>query len=208
MLRMCIPIFVSGEAVVLDSGFFVAKGITELESKGVYAAALIKKRRHWPEVVHGDLIDTHFEDKEVVYVVIIEVITEYNKLFTIFCMKEPYCVMKRIASWMTLNELEGSSTRRYFTDSSGTKEAKNFTYWKPFGFHFRYRHQVDDSNIWRHAYIYLERTWFTKSWSDRNFAWYLPVSELNTALASGQFQNYMVVQPSLEFGRVLAMDCL
>ena len=44
--RMCRTIFGSGKAVVLDSDFFVAKGITELESKGVYEIALIKKRRY------------------------------------------------------------------------------------------------------------------------------------------------------------------
>ena len=44
MLRMCRPTFGSGKSVVLDSGFYVAKGITEIKSKGVYAEALIKKR--------------------------------------------------------------------------------------------------------------------------------------------------------------------
>ena len=62
---MCRPIFGSGKAVVLDSGFCVAKGITDLEDKGVYVAALIKKRRYWPKGVPGDLIDNHFEDKEI-----------------------------------------------------------------------------------------------------------------------------------------------
>ena len=63
MLRMCGPIFVSGKAVVLESGFCVAKGITEIEAKDVYVEALMKKRRHWPKGVPGDLTDTHFKDK-------------------------------------------------------------------------------------------------------------------------------------------------
>ena len=49
MLRICRPIFGSGKAVVLDSGFFVAKGSTEIEARGVYAAALIKKRSYRPK---------------------------------------------------------------------------------------------------------------------------------------------------------------
>ena len=61
---MCRPIFGSVKAVVLDSVFCVTKGITDLESKGVYAAALIKKRSYWPEGVPGDLIDTYFEDMQ------------------------------------------------------------------------------------------------------------------------------------------------
>ena len=43
MLRMCRHIFVSGKAVVFDSGFCVDKGLTDLKPKGVYAAYLIKK---------------------------------------------------------------------------------------------------------------------------------------------------------------------
>ena len=64
MLRICRPIFGSGE-VVFYSGFCVTKVITELKAQCVYAVALIKKRRYWPKGVTGDLIDTHFEDKEV-----------------------------------------------------------------------------------------------------------------------------------------------
>ena len=57
---MCRPIFGSGKAVSLDSGFCVAKGITELESKGVYATYMTKNRCYLKKVVPGDLIDTQF----------------------------------------------------------------------------------------------------------------------------------------------------
>ena len=87
----------------MDSEFCVATGITNLEDKGVYAEALIKKRRYWQRGVHGDLIDTHFEDKEVGDVGMIEVRTEDNKLFKIFFMKETDYVVKIMASWMTLD---------------------------------------------------------------------------------------------------------
>ena len=60
VIRMCIPIFGSGKFVVSDSGVLVDEGIKELEVKGVYVVALIKKQRYWPNVVPGDLIDTHF----------------------------------------------------------------------------------------------------------------------------------------------------
>ena len=60
MLRMCKPIFGSGKALVFDSVFFVAKGIVELEDRGVYGVALIKKRRYWPRNVPGNEIDKNF----------------------------------------------------------------------------------------------------------------------------------------------------
>ena len=75
MLRMCEPITSTGECVVLDSGFFVSKGITDLLEFGVYTAALIKKRKYWPKGVQGDAIDKYFADKDVTHVDILEAIT-------------------------------------------------------------------------------------------------------------------------------------
>ena len=45
--------------------------------------------------------------------------------------------MKKMVSWVTLDELEGESKRRGFIDISDTKETKQFTYRNPFGLHFR-----------------------------------------------------------------------
>ena len=124
MLRMGGPIFGSGKAIVLYIVFCVAKGITYLKDKGVYVADLINKRRYWPKGIPGDLLDTHFEDKDIGNVGMIEVRTEDDKLFKIFFMKEPGYVTKIMASWMTLDELEGARTRRYFIDIIGTNESK------------------------------------------------------------------------------------
>ena len=67
----------------------------------------------------------------------LEVRTQDNKSFRIFCMKEMDYVMKIMACWMTLDKLKGANTRRDSIDISGTKEAKRFTYWQKFGIHFR-----------------------------------------------------------------------
>ena len=81
--------------------------------------------------------------------------------------------MKKLVSCMKLDELEGANTRRYFIDSSGTKEMKNFTSRHTFGIHFRYRKQVDDYNNWRPVSISLEKTPETNFWHDNNFFWYI-----------------------------------
>ena len=67
---------------------------------------------------------------------------------------------------------------------------------------------MEDYNNWRHVPISLEITWTTKLWHYHNLVWYLLVSEVNTYHPSGQFKNDGVVQPSLYFQRVLAMECL
>ena len=84
MLRICRPIFGSEKAVVLVSVFCVAKVITELEYKSVYAADLINKRRYWSKGFPGNLINTHFEDKEVGAVAMIDARTEDNNLLKYF----------------------------------------------------------------------------------------------------------------------------
>ena len=102
---MCEPIFSTGKCVVLDSGFCVSKGITDLLDFGVYAAAIIKKQKYWPKGVPGDTIDKYFVDKDVTHVDMLEAITEEGpegNAFNIFCFKEPEYVMKIMSTWMTL----------------------------------------------------------------------------------------------------------
>ena len=67
---------------------------------------------------------------------------------------------------------------------------------------------MDDRNNWRHAPIYLQNTWMEKFWPDHNLAWYLAVSEVNTALASVHFKNDGVLQPSTYFWRALEIECI
>ena len=100
----------------------------------------------------------------------LEARTQDNKSFRIFCMKDPDYVMKIMASWFTLDELEGVKTGIEFVESSGKKYTKRFTYRKIFGIHFSYRHQVGDHKKIIHAENALDRTWGTKFWPDCNFA--------------------------------------
>ena len=87
MLRMCETIFSTGKCVLLDSGFCVSKGITVFLDFGVYAAALIKKRKYRPKGVLVDAIDEYFSEKDVTHVDMLEAITEEGpegKAFKIF----------------------------------------------------------------------------------------------------------------------------
>jgi hypothetical protein len=66
LLCLCKSIYSRGFVVILDSGFCVLQGIVELWKKGVYAAAVIKKRKYWPKHVPGDAMDAEkMEGKEV-----------------------------------------------------------------------------------------------------------------------------------------------
>jgi Transposase IS4 len=65
LLRMTQPYWYSGICLVLDSGFCVLKALIELRKVGLYAAAVIKKRRYWPKYIDGDAVAAHFEGKDI-----------------------------------------------------------------------------------------------------------------------------------------------
>ena len=191
---------------MMDSGFCVSIVIVELERKGVYGASLIKNKKYWPKGVPGAAIDAHFEDKDVNHCEMLEA-SIYGLPFQVMCMKEPNYVMKIMCKWMTLDKFEGGQTwRDYLVD--GVKTTKTFCYKQPFGMHYKFRHQVDDNNNRRNLPISVERTWATKFWEDRNCAWYLATSEVNTNLAWGHFRQDSKVDATLDFRRKLAHECL
>ena len=165
----------------MDSGFYVSIGIVELEQKGVYGASLIKKEKYWPKGVLGAAIGAHFEDKYVNHCDMLEASID-GLPFQVMCMKKTNYMTKIIYNWMTLDKFEGRQTQRcYLVD--GVKTTKTLCYKQPFGMHYKFIHQVDDNNNRQHSHILVERTWAAKFWEDRNCAWYLATSEVNTNLA-------------------------
>ena len=116
--------------------------------------------------------------------------------------------MKIMATWMTLAEMDGADTRQEYKGRDGQSLYRLFKYRQPFGLHFRYRHQVYDNNNRRHASISIERTWETKFCPDINFAWYLAVTEVNTALADGHFRKGGRLIPTLQFQRKIAHEMM
>ena len=157
------------------------EGLIELRKKGVFAGALIKKRRYWPKHVPGELIDDHFSDKEVGSTDSLK-----GKIdgvhYDIFCMKEPEYVMKIMSTYggLLVNDNQKESVRRYKVD--GEEEECRFQYTMPFSNHFDYRHIVDDHNAVRHQVPSLEQTWRTHRWPVRVFSFLLALTEVNCYL--------------------------
>ena len=52
--------------------------------------------------------------------------TKEGKPFKIFCFKEPDYVMKIMASWMMLNELERGNTKRFYKGANGQTMSTSF----------------------------------------------------------------------------------
>jgi len=122
--------------VILDSGFCILKGIIELKNVGVYAGALIKKRRYWPKHVPGDATDRYFQDKEVRS---FDALCGYMNCmpYQIFCMKEPECAMKIMATYSELTVPQSQKTFfQKLVGPSGTHREVSFKYTEPFANHF------------------------------------------------------------------------
>jgi hypothetical protein len=104
-----------------------------------------------------------------------------------------------------VDENEDHKTKRVYK-KNGETVTKTFNYIEPISNHFKYRHQIDDHNNRRHSPISIEKTWATKFWPDRNFAWFLAVTEVNTNLARGYFGGQTL--PQLVFRKKLAWEMI
>ncbi|KAL7571289.1 hypothetical protein ACA910_008942 [Epithemia clementina (nom. ined.)] len=184
MLRVLSPIFAKGLVVILDSGFCVLKGIVELKKRGVYASALIKKRRYWPKFIRGEEIKQHFNNKQVGDCDAWKGSMDEVK-FHVYAMKEPDYVMSLMSTYGT-NQRKGKVTRREWIENR-QKQQTSFQYPEVVGNHFLFRHSVDDHNNKRHSPISIEETWGTKWWPNRVFAFLLAVTEINVSLAATFF---------------------
>ena len=104
--------------MIPDSGFSILQGIIELRNVGVYAGALIKKRRYWPKHVPGDAIDRSFQDKEVGS---FDALFRYMNCtpYQIFCMKEPEYAMNITATYSGFDL--STRSKKFFSKIDTTK---------------------------------------------------------------------------------------
>ena len=177
LLALCKTLYGTGKIVVLDSGFCVLQGLIALKKVGVFAHAVIKKRRYWPKHIPGDAIDERMADKAIGSVDCLKGVLD-NEPYNVYCMKEPDYTMKLMATYgsLTCHDDEKDNTRRV------GDQVLRFKYTKPFSDHFQYRHAVDDHNNLRHSSPSLEETWVTCRWTNRVFAFILAVTEVNLYL--------------------------
>lgn len=194
MLRMCQSIFHSGKLVVLDSGFCVLKGIIELKKMGVFASALIKKRRYWPKDVNGEAIAAYFEDKDVGHSDAWPG-EQDGVRFHLFCMKEPDYVMSLMSTYGTTSaKAEQPETKRHYKNAHGADVSTTFRYPEVVGNHYSYRGCVDDHNNKRQdggskQGLAIETTWVTRRWPIRVFSFILGISEVNAFLGWSYFKG-------------------
>ena len=171
LLRLCESIFHIGMVVILDSGFCVLRALIELKKRGVFASALIKKRKYWPAFIKGDDINKHFEGKEIGHTDSLPG-TMDGVPFHVFGLKEPDYVMKVMATYGTNERNENHRTRRIYKDKEKKQVSTSFYYPEIMSNHYKFRHAVDDHNAKRHSPICLEYVCATKYLPHRPFSFF------------------------------------
>ena len=163
--------------MILDSGFCVLKAIIELKNKGVYASAVVKKRRYWPKYVKGGDVKKYFEDKPVGTSDALGGTLD-GVPFHLFCMKEENCVQTLMSTYGTMEEK--STANRTLGKKTGEERPVSFPLPEVHYNHFKGRHSVDDNNRQQMQPISLEETWKTWTWENRTFDFLLGVSAANS----------------------------
>lgn len=190
-----------GSIVVLDSGFCVLKGIIELKKLGIYAAALIKKRRYWPKYIDGNRIQDYFKDKEVGFSNAWKGRMD-NVDFYIQCVKEPEYVLMFMTTYGLPSGVGREQKRK--TDDGRTVI---FQYPEVTANHYNFRDGVDNHNARRMYPVAIEEQMRTMRWENRVFQFLLAVTEVNTNLALHYFQGNDL-EPQLDFRYRLACEMI
>jgi Transposase IS4 len=163
--------------------------LIELRNRGVFGAAVIKKRRYWPKYIDGDALAAHFEDKNIGDVDCLSG-TLRSVPFGVYCMKESKYVMSLMSTYGTLEEIEDGGTMRKVQNFAGMPTTIRFKYTELFYNHYKYRHAVDDHNNNRHQPVSFEQIWATQRWSNRVFAFFLSITEVNCKCCAEYFFKF------------------
>ena len=208
LLRLCKPLFATGKLVILDSGFCVLQALLTLKQYGVFASAVIKKRRYWPKNIPAEIIKKCFDDKAVGDCHRLPGDREGIK-FDVFAHKEPDYITMFMSTYGSCIERPNQQiSRRTWVEGNEVKRC-TFRYKEVTANHYLYRGSVDAHNRWRHdgganQGLSLEETWDTKRWENRVFSFVIAIAEVNAYLAMKQFQGLQ--EDFITFRRKLSQE--
>ncbi|KAG7340825.1 transposase IS4 [Nitzschia inconspicua] len=204
LLRMLTPMKGRGMVVILNSAYCVLQGLIQLRKIGIFASALIQKRRFWPKHVPGDMMDQHMSTKQVGDVDSLKGQLD-DVPYDLFCMKDTAeHTIKLISTYGSLVSSPDAPERIRLVDG----EQKRFKYTEPFEDYFLYQDAVHYHSHLRLSNMSLEETWVTDRWEDRVFAFILAITEVNIYLGLRYFVwqcNNKVPMTFFNFKRKLAM---
>jgi hypothetical protein len=206
VLRLTKSIWNRGSIVIMDSGFCVVKAIVELLKHGVYASAVIKKRRYWPRYIDGKQMNEFFADKESGYVQVKKQMLDGIE-YKVYAMKEANYVSSFMTTYGTVNRCGKVNVRTYKDTTSGQNKTVKFQYPEVVHNHFQYRDAVDSHNRKRMDPIAIEEQLKTNRWQYRVFQFILAVTEVNVNLCLCHFYHEPA-QTQIDFRYELGMELI
>ena len=104
MVRTKKSLWGTGKVVVMDTGFYVLKGLISMVEKGVFGSALIKNQRYRPKGVPSEEILRHMKNKDVGDVDAVQGSIRGNS-YHIMYIKDPEYVILMMTTYGKLEHL-------------------------------------------------------------------------------------------------------
>ncbi len=191
----------SGKCIFMDSAFAVLDGIVALRKHGVFAFAIVKKRRYWPKNIPGEELL-----EKTISLPLGGTVARVGKLdgenIVICGLRDNCFAILAVSSFGTL--LPGSEVLYRKTDH-GVVSFKRPVLYEQFYFA---RHAVDDNNNLRQGWRGIEEIWETKIWLQRVFSFTVGLTEVNAYLAHRHFVCPNSSISLQQFRRSLARDLI
>lgn len=172
--RMTVRLRGKGHTVILDSAFCVIEGLVDLALKGVYAVAVVKKRKYWPRHVPGDAIISYMKDKPVGELHVAQ--GKVNNVQINFnCVRHSRYTFI-LASTYGSHNIVGEPVKLWSPSGGSFSVERN----QVLSDYYAARHAVDDNNRTRQGTAGgIERAWGVKSWELRHLAFLVALCESN-----------------------------
>jgi len=207
LMRMLKCYFATDRYVILDSGFCVLKALVELKKVGMFACAVIKKRRYWPAMVPSNAMMEAFNKVQIGDSRAISGVLDGVKYF-LWGLKEPNYVMKMMATGGPLILNDSCKMQRRTWTEAGLNIVKSFQFLLLYDWHYKYHHAVDNHNNLRHSLPSIEHTITMTCWEMCVFLFVLAVSEVNAFLAYSFFCRPDPVPTLQQFQHKLAWQLI
>jgi hypothetical protein len=184
LMRMLQSYFATGRYVVLDSGFCVLKALLQLKKVGMFACAVIKKRRYCLAFVPGEAINREFDNQDLMVGDKLAISKKLDdKEYFLWNLKKPTYIMKMMATGEPLLANDSCGEQKQRWTEGGVERVGFFRFLSQYDWHYKFRHAIDDHNNLRHALPLIEHTITMTRWEMRVLSFVLAVTEVNVFLA-------------------------
>ena len=209
VVRMTRPIWGSGRAVIMDSGFGYVASMVQLKAKGLFATTVIKKKRFWPKYTKAIDAVNEMDGKEVgtMKVRIGSYISgEGQESITLVALADSLFTSLMLTNWSTTRRGGRPKVRRV------GGELVTFEYGEVQNHYYQGRHAVDDNNNNRQGCLSFEEVFQLKDWAMRQFGFVIALCQTNAFLAFNCFNvnKHSQDQPlgKAQFTRMLAKELI